>query len=102
MEWLSHSQKKHCELCKTPFRFHQLYHPDMPKALLLLRIHTATFTKYLFPEHRRMARSRAGGERLVRASLPDALCLVLLFWIRLTRACWERLLFGKARWDGRP
>ncbi|KAI4270075.1 MAG: hypothetical protein L6R38_007245 [Xanthoria sp. 2 TBL-2021] len=30
MEWLSHSQKKHCELCKTPFRFTKLYHPQMP------------------------------------------------------------------------
>ncbi|KAK4202166.1 hypothetical protein QBC40DRAFT_46104 [Triangularia verruculosa] len=33
MEWLSHSQKKHCELCKTPFRFTKLYDPNMPKAL---------------------------------------------------------------------
>ncbi|KAK0631166.1 hypothetical protein B0T17DRAFT_530300 [Bombardia bombarda] len=33
MEWLSHSQKKHCELCKTPFRFTKLYAHDMPKAL---------------------------------------------------------------------
>ncbi|MCJ1377584.1 hypothetical protein MMC17_000679 [Xylographa soralifera] len=30
MEWLSHSQKKHCELCKTSFRFTKLYHPQMP------------------------------------------------------------------------
>ncbi|KAI1213375.1 uncharacterized protein F4807DRAFT_262971 [Annulohypoxylon truncatum] len=35
MEWLSHSQKKHCELCKTPFRFTKLYSPDMPKRLPL-------------------------------------------------------------------
>ncbi|TPX10407.1 uncharacterized protein E0L32_008626 [Thyridium curvatum] len=33
MEWLSHSQKKHCELCKTPFRFTKLYAPSMPKTL---------------------------------------------------------------------
>ncbi|KAB5523146.1 hypothetical protein GE09DRAFT_976891 [Coniochaeta sp. 2T2.1] len=33
MQWLSHSQKKHCELCKTPFRFTKLYAPNMPKAL---------------------------------------------------------------------
>ncbi|KAI4153483.1 MAG: hypothetical protein L6R39_001550 [Caloplaca ligustica] len=33
MEWLSHSQKKHCELCKTPFRFTKLYHPHMPAAV---------------------------------------------------------------------
>jgi E3 ubiquitin-protein ligase MARCH6 len=33
MEWLSHSQKKYCELCKTPFRFTKLYHPQMPRTL---------------------------------------------------------------------
>ncbi|KZF21722.1 hypothetical protein L228DRAFT_269178 [Xylona heveae TC161] len=33
MEWLSHSQKKYCELCKTPFRFTKLYHPQMPQGL---------------------------------------------------------------------
>lgn len=33
MEWLSHSQKKHCELCKTPFRFTKLYAPNMPPTL---------------------------------------------------------------------
>jgi len=33
MEWLSHSQKKYCELCKTPFRFTKLYHPHMPQRL---------------------------------------------------------------------
>ncbi|CAK7209821.1 hypothetical protein SBRCBS47491_000570 [Sporothrix bragantina] len=33
MEWLSHSQKKHCELCKTSFRFTKLYSPNMPKQL---------------------------------------------------------------------
>ncbi|KAF5020966.1 hypothetical protein F66182_7012 [Fusarium sp. NRRL 66182] len=35
MEWLSHSQKKYCELCKTSFRFTKLYAPDMPKSLPL-------------------------------------------------------------------
>jgi E3 ubiquitin-protein ligase MARCH6 len=33
MEWLSHSHKKHCELCKTPFRFTKLYDADMPANL---------------------------------------------------------------------
>ncbi|KAN0082289.1 hypothetical protein V8E54_003587 [Elaphomyces granulatus] len=33
MEWLSHSQKKYCELCKTPFRFTKLYDPKMPDEL---------------------------------------------------------------------
>ena len=35
MEWLSHSQKKHCELCKTPFRFTKLYDPHMPNSVPL-------------------------------------------------------------------
>lgn len=30
MEWLAHSQKKYCELCKTPFRFTKLYDQSMP------------------------------------------------------------------------
>ncbi|KAH9881124.1 hypothetical protein J1614_001618 [Plenodomus biglobosus] len=33
MEWLSHTQKKHCELCKTSFRFTKLYHPGMPSQI---------------------------------------------------------------------
>ncbi|OAP62066.1 hypothetical protein AYL99_04269 [Fonsecaea erecta] len=33
MEWLSHSQKKYCELCKTSFRFTKLYDRSMPAKL---------------------------------------------------------------------
>jgi len=33
MEWLSHTNKKHCELCKTPFRFTKLYDSHMPDTL---------------------------------------------------------------------
>ena len=33
VEWLSHSQKKYCELCKTPFHFTKLYDPNMPHEL---------------------------------------------------------------------
>ncbi|KAK0622444.1 hypothetical protein B0T14DRAFT_513885 [Immersiella caudata] len=47
MEWLSHSQKKHCELCKTPFRFTKLYAADMPKALPL-HIFISHMAKYIF------------------------------------------------------
>ena len=36
MEWLSHSQKKHCELCKTPFHFTKLYSPHMPNTVPVL------------------------------------------------------------------
>ncbi|KAF7188910.1 ERAD-associated E3 ubiquitin-protein ligase doa10 [Pseudocercospora fuligena] len=50
MEWLSHSQKKHCELCKTPFRFTKLYDANMPTTLpwtVFLRracVHVAVMT----------------------------------------------------------
>ncbi|KAH9903535.1 hypothetical protein F4778DRAFT_734557 [Xylariomycetidae sp. FL2044] len=47
MEWLSHSQKKHCELCKTPFRFTKLYSPDMPTRLPF-NIFLSHMTRYLF------------------------------------------------------
>ncbi|KAK8048129.1 hypothetical protein PG994_009859 [Apiospora phragmitis] len=47
MEWLSHSQKKHCELCKTPFRFTKLYAPDMPKSLPFY-VFASHMAKYLF------------------------------------------------------
>ncbi|TGZ77112.1 hypothetical protein EX30DRAFT_398788 [Ascodesmis nigricans] len=33
MEWLQHSQKKYCELCKTPFTFTKVYDPEMPSTL---------------------------------------------------------------------
>ena len=46
MEWLSHSQKKHCELCKTPFRFTKLYEPNMPRALPL-NVFLGHMAKYL-------------------------------------------------------
>lgn len=47
MEWLSHSQKKHCELCKTPFRFTKLYDPNMPKSLPPY-VFVSHVAKYLF------------------------------------------------------
>ncbi|KAI0165467.1 hypothetical protein GGR52DRAFT_558821 [Hypoxylon sp. FL1284] len=47
MEWLSHSQKKHCELCKTPFRFTKLYSPDMPQRLPFY-IFATHMAKYIF------------------------------------------------------
>ncbi|CCC10464.1 hypothetical protein SMACR_08017 [Sordaria macrospora] len=33
MQWLAQTQRKHCELCKTPFRFTKLYDPDMPRTV---------------------------------------------------------------------
>ncbi|KAJ4141633.1 hypothetical protein NW768_000849 [Fusarium equiseti] len=46
MEWLSHSQKKYCELCKTSFRFTKLYAPDMPQSLPV-HIFIGHMTRYL-------------------------------------------------------
>ncbi|CEJ82442.1 hypothetical protein VHEMI02504 [[Torrubiella] hemipterigena] len=47
MEWLSHSQKKYCELCKTSFRFTKLYSPDMPTTLPW-RVFVQHMSKHLF------------------------------------------------------
>ncbi|KAI9166442.1 ERAD-associated E3 ubiquitin-protein ligase doa10 [Paramyrothecium foliicola] len=47
MEWLSHSQKKYCELCKTSFRFTKLYAPDMPQSLPI-HIFLQHVFKYIF------------------------------------------------------
>jgi E3 ubiquitin-protein ligase MARCH6 len=50
MEWLSHSQKKYCELCKTPFRFTKLYDPQMPQTLpttVFIRKAALHFLSYL-------------------------------------------------------
>ena len=46
MEWLSHSQKKYCELCKTSFRFTKLYSPDMPQSLPV-HVFLEHMTKYV-------------------------------------------------------
>ncbi|CAK7266130.1 hypothetical protein SEPCBS119000_001865 [Sporothrix epigloea] len=46
LEWLSHSQKKHCELCKTSFRFTKLYSPNMPKQLPFF-VFARHLTKYV-------------------------------------------------------
>ncbi|KAK0747364.1 hypothetical protein B0T21DRAFT_2877 [Apiosordaria backusii] len=79
MEWLSHSQKKHCELCKTPFRFTKLYDPNMPKALPW-HVFASHMAKYIF----------ANMLLWMRASL------VVLVWLGalpyLMRSVW-RLLF---------
>ncbi|KAL2752949.1 hypothetical protein ACRALDRAFT_1083479 [Sodiomyces alcalophilus JCM 7366] len=47
MEWLSHSQKKHCELCKTSFRFTKLYSPKMPSTIPV-HVFVGHMAKYLF------------------------------------------------------
>ncbi|KAI9792147.1 MAG: hypothetical protein M1816_002687 [Peltula sp. TS41687] len=86
MEWLSHSNKKHCELCKTPFRFTKLYDPKMPKSLPAL-----VFLRHLLSR----------GVRFLLTSLRLSLIAVVWFaWLPWSmRACW-RLLFwlGDGGW----
>ena len=38
VQWLSHRNAKHCELCKTPFRFTPVYLPNAPARLPVIEI----------------------------------------------------------------
>lgn len=80
MEWLSHSQKKHCELCKTPFRFTKLYAPNMPKNVPF-HVLVSHITKYIFRNI--LVWARAG--------------LVLMVWLvwlpYLMRRVWSALFW---------
>lgn len=80
MEWLSHSQKKHCELCKTPFRFTKLYAPDMPKTVPF-HVFVSHITKYIL--RNMLVWARAG--------------LVLMVWLiwlpYLMRRLWSTLFW---------
>ncbi|KAF2264153.1 hypothetical protein CC78DRAFT_495542, partial [Lojkania enalia] len=87
MEWLSHSQKKYCELCKTSFRFTKLYQPGMPS-----RIPTSVFLR------------RAGVHVLkmfmtwCRAVVVASVWLVLLPWCM--RVVWRSLFWvGDGGWS---
>ncbi|EWC46351.1 hypothetical protein DRE_04522 [Drechslerella stenobrocha 248] len=76
MEWLQHSQKKHCELCKTSFRFTKVYDPHMPKTLPLfvfLKLALKHFTQLLI--------------QILRLS---SVLFVWLFWLPWTvRTIWR-------------
>lgn len=88
VEWLSHSQKKHCELCKTPFRFTKLYDPNMPQ-----RVPTPLFAKQLL----------AHGFRTVVTWLRFVLvAFVWLGWLPWSmRAIWRALFWlADGRWSG--
>lgn len=80
MEWLSHSQKKHCELCKTPFRFTKLYAPNMPKTVPFY-VMVSHITKYIFRNILAWARA----------------ALVLMVWLvwlpYLMRRVWSALFW---------
>lgn len=89
MEWLSHSQKKYCELCKTSFRFTKYYDPNMPQ-YLSLSIFMRQTLRYMF-------NSIMGWMRIIFAScfwvswLPYAMRKgwTYMFWI--TQESWGGL-----------
>ncbi|KAK6543975.1 hypothetical protein TWF694_000693 [Orbilia ellipsospora] len=86
MEWLQHSQKKHCELCKTSFRFTKVYDPHMPTTLPFL-----VFLKLAFKHLSGLV------VQILRLS---SVLFVWLFWLPWTvRTIW-RFFFYVA--DGGP
>ncbi|USP77693.1 ERAD-associated E3 ubiquitin-protein ligase doa10 [Curvularia clavata] len=87
MEWLSHTQKKHCELCKTSFRFTKLYHPNMPN-----RIPTTVFI------HRAALHVFNMFITWCRGVLVGAVWLFLLPWCM--RVVWRSLFWvGDGGWS---
>ncbi|KAF2124283.1 hypothetical protein P153DRAFT_371139 [Dothidotthia symphoricarpi CBS 119687] len=86
MEWLSHTQKKHCELCKTSFRFTKLYDPRMPN-----RIPTAVFMRRAALHVVKMLLTWC------RAVLVGSVWMVLLPWCM--RVVWRSLFWvGDGGW----
>lgn len=87
MEWLSHTQKKHCELCKTSFRFTKLYHPDMPS-----RIPTTVFL--------RRAALHVANMLLTWCRAMLVLCVWLLLLPWCMRVVWRSLFWvGDGGWS---
>jgi E3 ubiquitin-protein ligase MARCH6 len=86
MEWLSHTQKKYCELCKTPFRFTKLYDANMPKHIppgVFMRRALLHFLSHMLG--------------WCRALLVAFVWLVCLPWAM--RAAWGMMFwFGDAGW----
>ncbi|KAF2681711.1 hypothetical protein K458DRAFT_78046 [Lentithecium fluviatile CBS 122367] len=88
MEWLSHSQKKYCELCKTSFRFTKLYHPGMPS-----RIPTSVFIRRAAVHILKLFMTWC------RAVLVASVWLILLPWCM--RVVWRSLFWvGDGGWTG--
>ncbi|KAF2860387.1 hypothetical protein K470DRAFT_257986 [Piedraia hortae CBS 480.64] len=86
LQWLHHSSKKYCELCKTPFRFTKLYDAQMPESLPW-----GVFVKQACV-HGLRALANAG-----RATLVGIVWLVTLPW--LVRWAWRWMFwFADAGW----
>lgn len=88
MEWLSHSQKKYCELCKTPFRFTKFYNPNMP--------HTLPVTVFARQVGRYVLENSLGW---LRAAVAILFWLVGLPWFM--RCGWAAMLWlSQESWSG--
>ncbi|TKA25330.1 hypothetical protein B0A50_06234 [Salinomyces thailandicus] len=86
MEWLSHSHKKYCELCKTPFRFTKLYDAAMPEVL--------PWTVFV---RRAVIHFMLGVTRAARGVLVGAVWLAVLPW--MVRFAWRWMFwFADAGW----
>lgn len=87
IEWLGHSNKKHCELCKTPFRFTKLYDAHMPSTLPL-----GVFVK------RATWHVVTGLARMARLALVGAVWFGVIPWI--VRWVWRWLFWlADAAWS---
>lgn len=86
IDWLSHSHKSSCELCKTPFRFTKLYDANMPETLPWgVFFRQAAWHAAL------------GLARLGRYALVGVVWLVVLPW--LVRWAWRwGVWIGDVRW----
>ncbi|KAL7272762.1 hypothetical protein RUND412_004420 [Rhizina undulata] len=94
-EWLQHSQKKYCELCKTPFRFTKLYDPAMPSS-----IPTPLFFKRIMSHIARnmILWARAGLVGFVwLGSLPWCVRWMWRFWFWVGDGEWWGLQTGNNR-----
>lgn len=86
IQWLNHSNKKHCELCKTPFRFTKLYDAQMPEKLPWnLFVRRACVHTFL------------GAGKVLRGALVAIVWLIVLPW--LVRWAWRWMFwFADAGW----
>lgn len=79
-QWLAHSQKRHCELCKTPFRFTKLYASEMPDSVPVY-----TFLTYA------TIHSARGFLHLLRVVTVAVTWILLVPWV--LRFVWHFLFF---------
>ncbi|KXL42664.1 hypothetical protein M433DRAFT_70753 [Acidomyces richmondensis BFW] len=86
IQWLNHSSKKHCELCKTPFRFTKLYDAQMPAKL--------PWNVFF---RRACVHAFLGAGKLLRGVLVAIVWLIVLPW--LVRWAWRWMFwFADAGW----